>query len=136
MSNPDRLQREATEHAEVLIEDRGPVNALSWANHCMIRDTGGFWRRVHDEIVRQIRASNAKAELDRLQDDESALTLIEDRGLSNALAWAIHCANRSTDGFWSRVVQYIEMIRDEEDESESDEAADKGDWQFHQEHDQ
>ena len=67
---------------------------------------------------------------------DHALTLIEDRGLSNALAWAIHCANRSTDGFWSRVVQYIEMVRDEEDESEPDPAADKGDWQFHQEHDQ
>ena len=87
MSNPDRLQREATEHAEVLIEDRGPVNAIAWANHCMIRDTGGFWRRVHDEIVRQIRASNAKAELDR-EDDES------------------------------------------------DPKADRGDWEFHQRHDQ
>ena len=87
MSNPDRLLREATDHAEALIEDRGPVKALAWANHCMIRDTGGFWRRVRDEIVRQIRASNAKAELGR-EDDES------------------------------------------------DPAADRGDWRFHQEHDQ
>jgi hypothetical protein len=59
MSNPDRLMREAREHAEVLVEDRG---------------------------------------------------------LFNALAWAIHCANRSTDGFWSRVVREIETIRDNEED--------------------
>ena len=79
MSNPDRLLREAQEHAEVLIEDRG---------------------------------------------------------LFNAHAWAVHCANRSTDGFWSRVVQAIEAIRDADDESESDPAADRGDWEFHRDHDQ
>ena len=67
---------------------------------------------------------------------DHALTLIEDRGLSNALAWAIHCANRSTDGFWSRVVQYIEMVRDEEDESESDDYGDRCDWAYEQWRDQ
>jgi hypothetical protein len=61
MSNPDRLMREAKEHAEVLVEDRG---------------------------------------------------------LFNALAWAIHCANRSTDGFWSRVVREIEAVRDEDRDEE------------------
>jgi hypothetical protein len=43
-----------------------------------------------------------------------AETLIEDRGLANARAWAIHCANRSTDGFWSRVVMSIEAIDEAE----------------------
>lgn len=47
---------------------------------------------------------------------EHAEALIEDRGLFNALAWAIHCANRTTDGFWSRVVQAIEAVRDAEEE--------------------
>ena len=50
MSNPDRLQREAKEHAEVLVEDRGLVNALAWANHCANRSTDGFWMRVVREI--------------------------------------------------------------------------------------
>lgn len=68
---------------------------------------------------------------------EHAETLIEDRGLFNALAWAIHCANRTTDGFWSRVVQAIEAIRDEDrDEEDQDPAADRGDWEFHRDHDQ
>jgi hypothetical protein len=66
---------------------------------------------------------------------EHAETLVEDRGLFNALAWAIHCANRSTDGFWSRVVQAIEAIRDQ-DSDERDPIMDRGDWEFHQEHDQ
>jgi hypothetical protein len=61
MTNPDRLMREAKEHAEVLVEDRG---------------------------------------------------------ITSALAWAIHCANRSTDGFWSRVVQTIKAIRDEDRDQE------------------
>jgi hypothetical protein len=56
MSNPDRLQREAEEHAEVLIEDRGPTNARAWAVHCATRDTGGFWQRVVREIDRQVEA--------------------------------------------------------------------------------
>jgi hypothetical protein len=53
---------------------------------------------------------------DRLQREaqDHAETLVEDRGLANARAWAIHCANRSTDGFWSRVVQAIEAIHDED----------------------
>lgn len=56
MSNPDRLLREAQEHAEVLIEDRGPTNARAWAVHCALRDTGGFWSRVLLEIDRQTAA--------------------------------------------------------------------------------
>ena len=67
---------------------------------------------------------------------EHAETLVEDRGLFNALAWAITHANRSTDGFWSRVVQAIEAIRDQDDETEFDPAADRGDWAFHRDHDQ
>lgn len=66
---------------------------------------------------------------------EHAETLIEDRGLFNARAWAIHCANRSTDGFWSRVVQAIDAIRDA-DSDEQDPAADRGDWEFHRDYDQ
>jgi hypothetical protein len=50
MSNPDRLQREAKEHAEVLVEDRGLFNALAWAIHCANRSTDGFWSRVVREI--------------------------------------------------------------------------------------
>jgi hypothetical protein len=49
---------------------------------------------------------------------DHAETLVEDHGLFNALAWAIKCANRSTDGFWSRVVQAIEAIRDGDEEHE------------------
>ena len=65
---------------------------------------------------------------DRLQREaqDHAESLIEDRGLNNALAWAIHCANRSTDGFWSRVVQAIEAIRDAEDAKAEDFSA--GGW--------
>ena len=75
---------------------------------------------------------------DRLQREaqEHAETLVEDRGLFNALAWAIHCANRTTDGFWSRVVQAIRAIDDRDNENEDDPAADYGDWKFHQDHDQ
>ena len=60
---------------------------------------------------------------DRLQREaqDHAEALIEDRGLFNALAWAIHCANRTTDGFWSRVVQAIEAVRDAEEEEEEEE---------------
>jgi hypothetical protein len=75
---------------------------------------------------------------DRLQREaqEHAETLVEDRGLFNALAWAIHCANRTTDGFWSRVVQAIRAIDDRDNENDDDPAADYGDWKFHQDHDQ
>jgi hypothetical protein len=47
---------------------------------------------------------------------EHAEALIEDRGLANAHAWAIHCANRTTDGFWSRVVTAIENIDSAQEE--------------------
>jgi hypothetical protein len=75
---------------------------------------------------------------DRLQREaqDHAETLIEDRGLAGARAWAIHCANRTTDGFWSRVVQAIEWLDDRDNENDDDPAADYGDWKFHQEHDQ
>jgi hypothetical protein len=46
----------------------------------------------------------------RREAHETAEALIEDRGLANARAWAIHCANRTTDGLWSRVVAAIENI--------------------------
>ena len=51
-----------------------------------------------------------------LEAQETAETLIEDRGLANARAWAIHCANRTTDGFWSRVVIAIENIDSSQEE--------------------
>ena len=50
MSNPDRLQREAKEQAEVLVEDRGLFNALAWAIFYANRSTDGFWMRVVREI--------------------------------------------------------------------------------------
>jgi hypothetical protein len=50
MSNPDRLLREAQEHAETLIEDRGLANARAWAIHCANRSTDGFWSRVVEAI--------------------------------------------------------------------------------------
>jgi hypothetical protein len=40
------LVLEAQETAETLIEERGETNARAWVEHCMIRDTSGFWRRV------------------------------------------------------------------------------------------
>jgi hypothetical protein len=78
---------------------------------------------------------------DRLQREaqDHAEALIEDRGLFNALAWATYCANRTTDGFWSRVVQVIQAVLDapeEDEDAESDPAADRGDWEFHRDHDQ
>jgi hypothetical protein len=54
---------------------------------------------------------------------EHAETLVEDRGLANARAWAIHCANRSTDGFWSRVVQAIDAIDEAEQRIEDEREA-------------
>jgi hypothetical protein len=77
---------------------------------------------------------------DRLQREaeEHAETLVEDRGASGALAWAIKCANRTTDGFWMRVVQAIRAIleQDRDNENDDDPSADYGDWKFHQDHDQ
>jgi hypothetical protein len=35
--------------------------------------------------------------------EETALTLVEDRGRLNAWAWANHCAARDTSGFWRKV---------------------------------
>ena len=43
-------ERNARETAETLIEDRGAVNALAWAEHCATRDTSGFWRKVCNAI--------------------------------------------------------------------------------------
>jgi hypothetical protein len=50
----ERQAREIKETAETLIEDRGPSNALAWADHCMVRSNDGFWRKVSDEIARWI----------------------------------------------------------------------------------
>jgi hypothetical protein len=103
----------------------------------------------------------------RREAQEHAETLVEDRGLANALAWAIHCANRSTDGFWSRVVQAIERLAEEtecdccgemkascvdliwcgmdvhacpkcrhEEDDNNDLAANRGDYEFHRDHNQ
>jgi hypothetical protein len=47
-----REMREISETALTLIEERGHANALAWADHCMIRSTDGFWRKVRDEIQR------------------------------------------------------------------------------------
>ena len=62
-----------------------------------------------DEADRQFIRQRAEAQ-------EHAETLIEDRGLANARAWAIHCANRDTSGFWSRVVTAIENIDSAQEE--------------------
>jgi hypothetical protein len=43
-------RREVKETADTLIEDRGAVNALAWAEHCATRDTTGFWRKVCNAI--------------------------------------------------------------------------------------
>ena len=49
----ERQAREVRETAETLSEDRGRVNAIAWAEHCMVRDpVGGFWRAVLDELTR------------------------------------------------------------------------------------
>jgi|HubBroStandDraft_2_1064218.scaffolds.fasta_scaffold11766_7 hypothetical protein len=52
----------------------------------------------------------------QIQIKETALTLIEERGFANARAWAIHCANRTTDGFWSRVVAAIKTLESSQEE--------------------
>ena len=39
----------------------------------------------------------------------TAITLIEERGRTNALAWADHCATRDTDGFWRQVANLIRL---------------------------
>jgi hypothetical protein len=62
---------------------------------------GEFIARQKQEAWDRARAAQAR---------ETAEALIEDRGLANALAWAKHCATRTTDGFWSRVVAAIENI--------------------------
>jgi hypothetical protein len=46
MSNPDRLMREAQETAETLFEDRGETSARAWIAHCATRSRDGFWMRV------------------------------------------------------------------------------------------
>lgn len=47
-----RREREIRETAETLVENRGPVGARAWAEHCMVRDpSGGFWRAVRDVIA-------------------------------------------------------------------------------------
>jgi len=39
---------------------------------------------------------------------ETAETLIEDRGPSNAREWVVHCATRDTSGFWPKVLLEID----------------------------
>jgi hypothetical protein len=39
----------------------------------------------------------------QLEARETADTLIEERGVDNALAWADHCLTRTHDGFWRMV---------------------------------
>src|SRR4029077_15805185 len=57
---------------------------------------------------------------DRLMREAAAHAeyLIESRGVAGARALPIHCANRTTDGFWSRVVQAIEAIDEAEQAKE------------------
>ena len=43
-------EREINDTALTLIEDRGHDNARAWADHCAIRSTDGFWRKVRDKI--------------------------------------------------------------------------------------
>lgn len=97
MSNPDRLLREAQEHAEALIEDRGLFNALAWAIHCANRTTDGFWSRV----VQAIEA------IDAIRCDDCGDPIKHDRGICD------RCLDKETDA-----------------------AADRGDFEFHRDHDQ
>jgi len=53
LANRERAARDIRETAETLIEERGPVNARDWAQHCAIRDLSGFWSKVMIEINRQ-----------------------------------------------------------------------------------
>jgi len=67
-------------------------------------------------VGEQLVATLERIERRNREAQETAETLIEDRGLANARAWAIHCANRTTDGFWSRVVIAIENIDSSQEE--------------------
>jgi hypothetical protein len=46
MSNPDRLMRQAREHAETLLDSHGEDNGRSHILRAIASDTGGFWSRV------------------------------------------------------------------------------------------
>jgi hypothetical protein len=104
MSNPDRLMREAQEHAETLIEDRGRTNALAWAQHCATRANDGLWMRV-------VEAIKAYGQCD------------------GCGAWKLDCDYTTAPGGLETFA--CAACRNQDD----DEAADHGDWQFHQERD-
>jgi hypothetical protein len=119
MSNPDRLQREAQDHAEALIEDRGMTNARAWAVHCALRDTGGFWSRVLLEIDRQTAAKIfAAARAERAKARAAMKGPCCD-----------DCGEELDEG-------HDGMVCDRCLEAESDPDADRGDWEFHRDHDQ
>jgi hypothetical protein len=41
---------EAMDTASALLEDRGETNARAWIEHCLVRDTSGFWRNVRNAL--------------------------------------------------------------------------------------
>jgi len=45
----------------------------------------------------------------KTQEQDTAEALIEDRGATNALSWARHCAIRDKSGFWRKVADLIEL---------------------------
>jgi hypothetical protein len=61
MSNPDRLMREAQDHAEYLLDSRGLAGARAFAIHCANRTTDGFWSRVVQAIEAIDEAEQAES---------------------------------------------------------------------------
>jgi hypothetical protein len=49
---------------------------------------------------------------------ECAEYLLESRGEAGARKFIVHCANRTTDGFWSRVNQAFEALVEANDAKE------------------
>ena len=72
----------------------------------VMRENQGRNRLTHEE-----EAARRRREI-----DETAQTLIEERGYKNALAWANHCAMRSTDGFWRNIAFAIQTAGQAENE--------------------
>jgi hypothetical protein len=63
---------------------------------------GEFFARQKADAWERARAHDAR------NARETAETLIEDRGPSNAREWAVHCATRDTSGFWPKVLLEID----------------------------
>ena len=73
------LVLEAQETAETLIEDRGETNAREWVQHCMVRDTSGFWKRVMIALD-NINSSHEECGGSRHEDSASYRSAMIDAG--------------------------------------------------------